>query len=188
MNRRTFFKQVATAGGKACLLVTLPSGMVVMLTGCSAKGFAQTFINAAQAIYATGLLPANVAADLEIAINAMQLAVNGWNGTSMNCAFIAAANAAAAIIDGIEPGSTLAAIATVAVAAFDVVMDSITQCTTSPAFGFKVPVAHSTLRGSASYNTAKEKIGGAHFNSTKESTFKGAFNDAAKSSGLSVRI
>jgi hypothetical protein len=184
-----FFKQVVKAGGKACLVVALPSGMTVLLTGCSAKGFAQTFINAAQAIYATGLLPANVAADLEIAINAMQLAVNGWNGTSMNCAFIAAANAAATIIDGIEPGSTLAAIATIAVAAFDVVMKSITQCTTtSPTPSFHVPVAHSTLRGSASYNAAKAKIGGAHFDWTKESQFKTAFNNAAVASGVNAHI
>jgi hypothetical protein len=170
------------------LLVVGTSAMVLTTTACSAKGFAQTFINAAQAIYAADPT-ASYAKDLEIAVNAMQLAVNNWNGTSMNCDFIVAANAASAIIDGIAPNSQLALIATIAVAGFDVVMGAILPCTpASIGARFRVPASHTSFRGTAQYNIAHAKIGGAHFESTRMSTFRSQFNDAALASGVNAQI
>lgn len=168
------------------LIAVGTSALVLTTTGCSAKGFAQTFINASQAIYNADP-SASYAADLEIAVNAMQLAVNNWNGTSMNCDFIVAANAASAIIDGIDPGSQLATIATIAVAGFDIVMGAILPCTPAVA-GFKVPVAHHSFRNTSGYVTARTKIGAAHFDSTKADVFVMQFNNGAATSGLSVRI
>ena len=127
-------------------------------------------------------------ADLQLAIQALKTAVAGWNGTSVNCALQAAANIAAQIIDSIMPGSTVALIATVAIAGFDVLMSNLAPCTTT-VFGTEMRQKYKSanLRATPEYAQAHAAIEDAHFWS-KQHVYRNQFNGAAKESHLAVSI
>jgi len=178
MNRRSFLKLSGT--GTAIAVVT---PMSLVTTGCvSVVSLANDFIATATAIVNADPTGPWVS-DLELAIAAMKTAVAGWNGSSANCALQSAANAAAQIINQIDPGSTVALIAAVAIAGFDVLMENLAPCSTTEA---KPMQAGSTsIRNTPGYAAAKKNIQGAWF---KSHAYRKEFNNAAKASGLSVRI
>jgi hypothetical protein len=183
MNRRELLK----LGAKVSALA-LGGGSILGFAGCSVKPLVQTFIDAAQAVYNTNLLPANVQADLGLAIEAANVAMQGWNGTSVNCALSSAAQAIVAIIADIDPGSQLAEVAAVVDAAFAVVASSLLPCTTVTAAAplhLSRAYAVDNYIGKPAYNAAKSRIQSSH---DMPRAIRGAFNDAAKVSGLSARI
>jgi hypothetical protein len=181
MNRRSFIRCAATGG------IVLALAPASLLTGCSVNGLsvAKAFIASAQAIV-TADPSASYVADLDLAIASMQTAVRNWNGSSASCALTSSANTVAQIIDSIEPGSPVALLATVAVAGFDVLMAKLAPCTT-PALTANVAGAHtaSLHRGTLAYTATQKKLSAAFF---PVHAYRGAFNQAAKTSGLAVRI
>jgi len=167
----------------AAVAVTAP------LAGCTsaqAKSFADAFIASAQAVVDADPT-ASYVPDLNLAIAGMKTAEAGWNGSSMNCALTSAANVAVQIIDSIDPASPVALIATVAVAGFDALAAVLFPCTTMSAFAFAASSdPRSSLRASShAYAGYKATVAHAWF---PEHTYRGLFNQAAKDSGLTVRI
>ena len=171
------------------MIAVVSCGAMIPLTACSsqdAKNFANAFIASAQAVVDADP-SASYVPDLNLAISSMKLAVAGWDGSSINCALTSAANTAVQIIDGIVPGSPVALIATVAVAGFDVLAASLFPCTTPPALApAAIGEPHSSLRASSkAYAGYKADVAHAWF---PEHTYRKTFNQAAKDSGLTVRI
>jgi hypothetical protein len=178
MNRRQFAIRL---GGILALAAVSPT-----LQGCvNVTSLANTFIAALKAIVAADPTAPYVA-ELNLAIQALQTAVAGWNGSSVNCALQSAANVAVEIINQIAPTSIVATVAAVAVAGFDVLMANLLPCTTpAPAVAHALGRASSSLRTSGAYTAAHTRIQGATF---KVHAFKAQFNSVAKDGGLSVRI
>jgi hypothetical protein len=171
------------------LIAVVSCGAMIPVTACSsqdAKSFADAFIASAQAVVDADP-SASYVPDLNIAIAAMKTAEAGWDGSSINCALTSAANITANILDSILPGSPVALIATIAVAGFDVLAAKLFPCTTPPALAPAIAgEPHSSLRASShAYAGYKASIGHALF---PEHTYRKAFNQAAKDSGLTVRI
>jgi hypothetical protein len=167
----------------AAVAVTVP------LAGCTsaqAKSFADAFIASAQAVVDADPT-ASYVPDLNLAIQSMKTAENGWDGSSINCALTSAANITANILDSILPGSPVALIATIAVVGFDVLAAKLFPCATPPALAPAIAgEPHSSLRASShAYAGYKATVAHAWF---PEHTYRKAFNQAAKDSGLTVRI
>ncbi len=184
MNRITaVFAAVAVYAGTLPVIATGSVAMVAM-TGCSvnALDMAKIFVASEQA-FVNADPNAPYVGDLDIAITAEQTAIANWNGSTALCAFQSAANTAVAIIDQTDPNSQLALIAGAVVAAYDVYLAATGKsCTTALA---KVSANGHTLRSGAEYNTVHTHLEHAWFPTR---AYRGDFNDAAKRSGLAVRI
>jgi hypothetical protein len=172
---------------KATLIIGTGIGLVSM-TGCTAgqaKSFADAFIASAQAVVNADPNAVYVP-DLNLAIAAMKTAEAGWDGSSINCALTSAANTAVQIIDSILPASPVALIATVAVAGFDALAAALFPCVKVAAPSTLAMVnIHSLRNSSPTYSTARQRIGQAW---VPTHTYKAMFNQAARDSGLAVRI
>ena len=161
----------------ACLLP-----VTVSTTGCvNPLALTNAFVASLQAIVDADP-SASYVGDLDLAITAIKTAEAGWNGTTTNCAVQSAVNAAAKIIVQIAPNSKVAAIAIVAVAGYDALMAAIAPCTTVQGAVTSAPAG---LRTAPTYKVTHDKLAKAWF---PERAYRRAFNEAAKSSGLAVRI
>lgn len=166
----------------------------ILLSGCSVNliSIANDAIAVTKAVLAAD---PNIpdAADLQAAIAAMQLAINGWNGSSLNCELQSAASIAADIINADFANSTAALIATVAVAGLDVLLENLpSACSTLVSHrlmarlhrkDYAVPGLRAT-QAYANYHTA---LKGA-YKWRLSHDFESSFNKAAKTSGLSINL
>lgn len=174
---------------KALMGITLLLVPATLQTGCTPSGaqalqMAQAFVASAQAVLAADP-NAPYAADLTLAIQSMQTAIKGWNGSSTNCALTSSANIVATIINSVAPASPAALIATIAVAGFDALMAEIAPCTTS-AMEMKALKAYpNNIRNTVQYQTQRDKFKKAWM---PHHAYVGAFNSAAKQSGLNLKI
>jgi len=125
IDRRAFLR----TGTGAAVAVLAPS--TLFLTGCSLKGTAQSVLDTLESIYNTHLLPANVEADLGVAIKDAQTALADWNGSSVNCELQSAFTIAGAILDSIPLGTTIDLIITVALAGVNALLADLAPCTTT---------------------------------------------------------
>ena len=171
LTRRNFAKLAAATG----TVVVLP------VSGCAvnALSIAQSFLAAAQAVYAVDpTIP-----DLEQAIVSLKTVIANWTTGSSTCVLIAAANDVSAILDTIAPASSVFAIAAVAVAGFDALINALAPCVQTTAKAVRTHV--SRVRGTPEYQAHLQAFKHAWF---PQRSFVSACNRAAKQSGFAVRI
>ena len=169
-------------------ILPLSALAIVPLAGCTsaqAKSFADAFIASATAVVDADPT-ASYVPDLQLAIDSMKTAEAGWNGSSINCALTSAANTAVKILDSIVPSSPVALIATVAVAGFDALEAALFPCSTPALTARAFGGPRASLRASSrAYPAYKSTVAHAWF---PEHAYRKQFNQAAKDSGLTVRI
>ena len=171
LTRRNFAKLAAATG----TVVVLP------VSGCAvnALSIAQSFLAAAQAVYAVDpTIP-----DLAAAISSLKTVIANWTTGSSTCVLIAAADDVAAILDTIAPSSSIFAIAAVAVAGFDALINALAPCVKPTAKAVRARV--SKVRGTPEYQAHLQGFKHAVF---PQHAFVSAFNKAAKQSGFAARI